>query len=227
MTRLFVRAISAALGAGALLLSARARAHLMAADRGTINVVGDGVFVVLSVPTSALSGVDDDGDGVVDQGELSRHEAAIREQVERRLSIFDGDRRATTVRIDLVLSPAHEGAPDRADQLVVLEHARFDAPPAALRVTLDLFPAQATDARVELTATRHPASGTEAHSVTFTPRAPTHVFFAPAESASPPDSGDRSGGAPVGLVPLGALFGVALVLSWSSRTRRTSTAGAS
>ena len=40
-----------------------ANAHLMVAQQGTLNVVDDGAFVVMSLPISAFSSVDDDGDG--------------------------------------------------------------------------------------------------------------------------------------------------------------------
>jgi len=50
-----------------------ANAHLMVEQRGTINIVDDGAFVVVSVPVAAFSGVDDDGDGLVSAAELRSH----------------------------------------------------------------------------------------------------------------------------------------------------------
>ena len=41
---------------------APAQAHLMVAQHGTLNLVGDGVYMVLSLPVSAFAGSDDDGD---------------------------------------------------------------------------------------------------------------------------------------------------------------------
>ena len=155
-----VRAAAALALAGALSLGARpAEAHLMAAKRGTVNVVGSDVYTVLSVPASALHAADDDHDGLLDVAELERHEAALQAEIDRRLVILDGDKAARTVRVDLILSPDHDAAGDRADQVVVLKHATLDAPPTDLRVRCDLFGARASERELTLTATRHPASG--------------------------------------------------------------------
>jgi hypothetical protein len=81
------------------------------------------------------------------------------------------------VRVDLMLSPAHEGAGDRAAQIVALKHAQLDAEPTDLRVETDLFGSRPAERSFTLTATRHPASGTETEVATFTPDAPAHAFF--------------------------------------------------
>jgi hypothetical protein len=39
-----------------------AYAHLMVAQRGTLNLVDNGAFMVISLPVTALAGTDDDGD---------------------------------------------------------------------------------------------------------------------------------------------------------------------
>ena len=66
---------------GTLLAAAPAQAHLMAAQKGTLNFVANAAFVVLSVPVSALHGVDDDQDGALSADELKAHFDAIGEQV--------------------------------------------------------------------------------------------------------------------------------------------------
>lgn len=51
----------------------------MAAQKGTLNIVGDAAFLVLSVRVSALQGVDDDdGDGALSVAELRAHTDAVR-----------------------------------------------------------------------------------------------------------------------------------------------------
>ena len=67
---------------GALLAAVSAQAHLMAAQKGTLNIVGDAAFLVLSVPVSALQGVDDDGDGALSVAELRAHTDTVRSQVQ-------------------------------------------------------------------------------------------------------------------------------------------------
>jgi hypothetical protein len=46
-----------------LIMGPVAHAHLMVAQHGTLNIVDDGVFMVLSLPISAFDGIDDDKDG--------------------------------------------------------------------------------------------------------------------------------------------------------------------
>jgi hypothetical protein len=214
VTRAAVLFAAATLGALAL-TAAPAQAHLIPAEQGTVNVVGDGVFVVLSVPTSALHGADDDGDGVVDLAEFQKHEAQLKAEIDRRMAIFDGSALATTVQVDLVLSPRHDGAPG-ADQVVALKHARFDAAPRDLRVRCDLFGAGAAEQKLTITATRHPASGVETEVVALVPGTTEHAFFAPVKPATATAATE---GGLRGYLAFGLLFGVATALSWSGRAR--------
>ena len=50
-----------------------AQAHLVAAQKGTLNFAGNAAFLVLSVPVSAIHSVDDDGDGMLSKAELATH----------------------------------------------------------------------------------------------------------------------------------------------------------
>lgn len=151
----------------------------MAAGQGTVNVVGAAVYTVLSVPASALHDADDDGDGTLDGGELERHEAAIAAEIERRLVVLDGNERARAVRLDLVLSPDHGAAGGRAAQIVALSHTELSAPPTDLHVRCDLFGDGASERALMITATRHPASGTETQVAVLTPEAAEAAFFPP------------------------------------------------
>jgi hydrogenase/urease accessory protein HupE len=157
-----------------------AHAHLMPAKQGTVNVVGDGAFVVLSVPVSALHGFDDDGDGLLSMTELRAHQAEVRAEVDRRLVVRDGDVKGETAALDFVLSPAHESRPDLADHVIVLEHARWSAPPTDVRVTCDLFGADDADRQLTITASRTgvPAAGPKVSEAgLFTPASTSHRYF--------------------------------------------------
>jgi hypothetical protein len=180
-----------------------ADAHLMAANRATLNVVGESVFAVVSVPVSALHGFDDDGDGLLSMPELERHQDALKTEIDRRFVVSDGDDTGTTVRIDLVLSPQHDGAQDRSSQVVALEHTRFSSAPRDLGLLCDLFGARDGERSLELTATRHTGKGAESEPATLTPEARAHRFFAPATAAPP--RGDRARHASVFALALAAL----------------------
>lgn len=47
-----------------------AQAHVILAQKGTLNIVDGGAFMVLSLPVSAFSGIDDDGDALLSPTEL-------------------------------------------------------------------------------------------------------------------------------------------------------------
>jgi hypothetical protein len=181
-----------------------AEAHLMAANRATLNVVGESVFAVVSVPVSALHGFDDDGDGVLSMPELERHQDALRTEIDRRFVVSDGDDAGTTVQIDLVLSPQHDGPQDRSSQVVALEHTRFSSAPRDLGILCDLFGGRDGEQSLALTATRHTAKGAEVEQATLTPEARAHRFFAPATAARGPSAGMRQ--ASLFAVALAALF---------------------
>jgi hypothetical protein len=213
--------LGAAALATALSLGARpAEAHLMPARQGTINVVGAGVFVVLSVPASALHGADDDRDGVLSAEELDRHEAELRAEVDRRLVVLDGATVARTERVDMILSPEHDAKGGRADQIVVLKHAVLDAAPVDLRVRCDLFGGGAAERELKITATRHPEGGAETQVGVLTPEATERAFFPPPERAPGSVMLGAVGGVPRGFLVAGAVMALALGMA---RRRRGGT----
>ena len=193
---------------------ARRRPTSCRAGQGTVNVVGAAVFAVLSVPASALHAADDDHDGVLD---MRRARSVTRRRCAPRWiagwSILDGATVARTVRVDLILSPEHGAAGGRADQIVALKHAELDAPPTDLRVRCDLLGARASERELTITATRHPASGTETEVGVLTPEATERVLFAPPERAVASTMLGSAGGAPRGFFVAGAVVALALGLS--------------
>ena len=144
-----------ALLCGATLSSAHA--HLMVAQRGTLNLVDGGGFLVLSVPVSALSGVDDDGDGLLSASELQRHEAAIRAQVARGVQLLAGGDDARPRPLQGVLlqlsSPDHATA-GAARQMVVMGRYDVGAQRDGLRLRLSLYGSAADEQAHEVTVSR-------------------------------------------------------------------------
>jgi HupE / UreJ protein len=113
------RALSLGLAA-ALGVSCAASAHLMGAQKGTLNFSGDGAYLVLSVPVSALPGADDDGDGLLSVSELRAHAATITHAVQAGLVLSDeaGARPLEGIMLNLSPKDSIEGHP--ADQLIVM-----------------------------------------------------------------------------------------------------------
>jgi hypothetical protein len=151
---------------GAQLLGlAPAHAHLMTAQRGTLNFVGNAAFMVLSVPVSALQGVDDDGDGALSKTELETHVDAIREQVKTGVQLQgpDGPMPLQLMMLDTV--PAENAPAAAASHLLVLGRFALDAPASAWRFSLRLFGTRAEEQTEQITVTR----GVETQAMTLTP----------------------------------------------------------
>ncbi len=152
-----------------------AQAHLMVAQRGTLNIVGDGAFMVLSLPVSALSGVDDDGDGKLSLAEFSAHRAAIAAVVVRELRLSDGQGARTLEAMMLSPSPPDDAPTAPAAQLVVLGRFALGDAGGALRFETGLF-GKAADERVfQVTVTR-PATG-QKQLLVLTPQQPARALF--------------------------------------------------
>ncbi len=68
-----------------------ANAHLMVAQQGTLNVVEGGAFMVISLPTSAFTSVDDDGDGKLSREEFTTHQTDLRTAVMHGIQLRDNE----------------------------------------------------------------------------------------------------------------------------------------
>lgn len=103
-----------------LALGPLALAHLMVAQKGTLNISGTGAYLLVSVPTSALEHVDGNGDGLLSAEELSKHAKSITKQLQAGLQLEDPDGPRPLQGLMLTLSPkdSQEGHP--ADQLIVM-----------------------------------------------------------------------------------------------------------
>ena len=112
---------------GALLVTGPAHAHLMAAQKGSLNLVNDVAFLVLSVPVSALKGVDDDGDGALSRAELSVHVDTIRAQVQAGVQLHDAAGALPLQLVMLDVAPPDNTPKAAAKHLVVM--GRFQLTP--------------------------------------------------------------------------------------------------
>jgi hypothetical protein len=165
--------------AGLLLFGAAlsAQAHLMAAQQGTLNLVGDGAFMVLSVPVSALHGVDDNADGLLDAHELKAHWRDIEAQVAQGVGLRDEAGARPLQGLMLNLSPGDDASDSAATQLVVLGRFALGAPPGELHLRVGLFGRGAAEGGFQIKVTR----GAQAEMLLLTPgHAQAAVLAAPA-----------------------------------------------
>ncbi|MBV5296816.1 MAG: hypothetical protein JZU64_01455, partial [Rhodoferax sp.] len=142
-----------------------AQAHLVVSQRGTLNIVGNGAYMALSLPVSALAGFDDNQDGLLSVSELCGHAASIQAQIQQGVSLRS-DQGASTLE-GLMLNTAPPDSNPSAPSTHMLILGRFTIHPQAtgLALTLRLFGTGADEQTEQITVTR----GTEAQLITLTP----------------------------------------------------------
>lgn len=157
-------------------LATSAQAHLMAANKGTLNLVGDSAYLVLSLPASALKGVDDDGDGLLGTAELRRHAGRIERQVQAGVQLHAEGHLAELQDVMLTLAPPDHRPGSPAAQWVVM--GRFARPAAAARgaawqLSLRLYGTGAAEQALVIAITRKP----HAQTLRFTPARPSQALL--------------------------------------------------
>lgn len=178
-----------ALACTALLLglwmwAGQAGAHWMPAQQGSLHVQGFTVLAMVALPVSALSQVDDDGDGRLSDIEVQAHLDSIKNQVKARFRLFTGD---TPGRVDQlqVLAEEDERTPPQASgstalapsagaaYFLMLMKVSFVDAPEPLRLEVDLFGSAARERQLTLKITR----GEDTEAVVLTPWRTTHQLF--------------------------------------------------
>ena len=165
------------IAAGLLWLAAlpSAHAHLMAAQHGTLNFVGDDVFMVLSLPVSAFSGVDDDGDGKLSMIEFGAHRAVIASAVMRNVKLLDEQGPRPLDGVMLSLATPNDAATQPAAQLVILGRFALTGQKGTLRFQARLFSIEAAERILRVTVTR--GAKTETQLLVLTAQQPSRDLF--------------------------------------------------
>ena len=162
---------------------ASAQAHVMAAQQGTLNIVGEAAFMVLSVPVSAFTAVDDDGDGALSKGELAAHTGTVRQQLKEGVQLFESEQ-ALPLSLMMVDVVGHDNAPEApSTQLMVM--GRFQlrgdssdgvselAQTDTMRLHFNLFGRDSDEQAQDISITRQE----DAQSAHFTPERTTQSVF--------------------------------------------------
>jgi hypothetical protein len=146
-------------------------AHLMVEQRGTINIVDEGAFIVVSVPVAAFPGIDDDGDGLVSAAELRSHYKDISADVQRRLQLRSG---AGSLPLEgLLINSAKDHTEEPSAQLVVMGRFALGSEQSELRVRTSLFGRTATERKIQILARR----GADSKVLILTPKHPERTLF--------------------------------------------------
>ena len=160
-----------ALGYGLLLwlgIQVTCYAHLVMSQRGTLNLVDSGAYMVLSLPVSAFQGIDDNGDGLFTIDELRRHAPDLHTQVQQGITLRSDTGIYPLEGIMLNTVPPDNNPQGGSNQVLVL--GRFAVPfnlPSSqgLRFSLRLFGKQNDEQVQQITVSR----GTETQLMTLSP----------------------------------------------------------
>ncbi len=154
-----------------------AAAHLLPPQNATIHAVADKVYAVVSVPVSALSGVDDDGDGQLSAAELRRHQPDINRQFMQRFQLSMAKETGRVLTSWVVSPQTGGGALAPMSYVVVLEAVQFSRSVDALALRTDLFGSGVGEAKLSIRATRDQVNSAETELAILDPLLRTHVFF--------------------------------------------------
>ena len=164
--------------------TASVQAHLMVAQKGTLNLQGDGAYMVVSLPVSAFQGVDDDGDGAWSSQELGLHGSQIHAQLALKLQLRDGQGVRPVEGVTLIPTPPDDRPNDPVTQLVVMARFKLAQPAdiqasdavSGLRFYAGLFGQQAAEQQLSFTATQ----GAHKQLMVLTPERAEQALFPPA-----------------------------------------------
>lgn len=138
----------------AWLIAGSAQAHLMVAQHGTLNIVGDGAYMVMSLPVSAFSGIDDDGDGRLSLAEGNAHLREVEDQVRSGVQLIGAAGPLPLQGLMVNLSPADNAPGAPVSQIVVVGRFPLGGDRGTLVMKQTLFGKGATEQSQEVTVTR-------------------------------------------------------------------------
>jgi hypothetical protein len=137
-----------------LVLPLTASAHLMVAQHGTLNLVGDGAFLVLSLPASAFPLADDDHDGRLSEAEVAAHQGALVQAIESGVRLLDDVGARPLEGVLLALAPPDDARALPSEQLVALGRFALARPAAPMALSVTLFGEGAAARSEAVTVTR-------------------------------------------------------------------------
>lgn len=121
-----------------LLMATEAQSHMMVAQHGTINMVNNGAFMVLSLPISAFDNIDDDNSGHLSTVEFNSHRAEIMAQILAKVQLHDNNGLRPLEGLMFSLGDDHHNA-DTATQLIVMGRFAIDEKSAGWTFLFGLF----------------------------------------------------------------------------------------
>lgn len=158
-----------------MLFSQQLSAHMMVAQHGSLNVVDGGVFMVLSLPISAFSGIDDDKDGKLSPQEFATHRADISETIHSKVILKDNSGKLSLKGMMLSPVTSHHAPKAPASQLIVMGRYTLNTSSSELEYQIGLFGNNATEKTIAITATRKEDGSKQ--KIELSPKRPSSALF--------------------------------------------------
>ena len=150
-----------------------AGAHLLPVLSGTLNVIEQNVYVVLSLPASAFRELDIGPDGSLDIDQYHRVEESLTAQIKQGLRVDSDDQAPELMELMTHVSPRDRKSPTDQDALVVMLEYRFVATPKTVLIKTNLFGDRASEQQLTIKA----QMGEDIDTAVLTPLQDSHVLF--------------------------------------------------
>lgn len=160
-----------------LMLPALAQAHLLPKQNATMRIIGNTANFVVSVPISALAGIDDDADGELSEQEIHEHDAQIKQQFSNRFTVSNNGKRGRGFMLS-IMSPHTDGSHNHNDYVVILHRVKFDEVPSNPIITTNLFGTRKDETNMTMRATL----GNKQETVILSASNSEHEFFKPSDT---------------------------------------------
>ncbi|WP_440877574.1 hypothetical protein [Thalassotalea sp. PLHSN55] len=143
----------------ALFFTAHVNAHVMVAQHGTLNLVEDGAFMVLSLPVSGFNGIDNDLDGKLSLEEFNQHRFRIGQQVKKHVRLTNAN--GLLPLKGLMISPVadHHAPNEPVSQVVIMGKFIIENTELPLAYHVNLFGKFHGEQEIKITATRRNNGG--------------------------------------------------------------------
>ncbi|NQZ88459.1 MAG: hypothetical protein HRT54_12880 [Colwellia sp.] len=129
-------------------------AHVMVAQQGSLNIVDDGVFMVISLPVTAFKNIDNDNDGKLSAEEFELHRASIASTVHEKITLTEKGQKIALQGMMLAPVTSHHSLQTPSSQLIVMGRYTLVSPNNDLQFEVDLFGTSPAEQIIEITATK-------------------------------------------------------------------------
>ncbi|MGX9461523.1 hypothetical protein ACWXWU_09800 [Shewanella sp. A14] len=158
-----------------LLLATEAQSHMMVAQHGTINMVNNGAFMVLSLPISAFDNIDDDNSGYLSTVEFNAHRVEIISQILANLKFKDNNGLRPLEGLMFSLGDDHHDS-GSTTQLILMGRFSIDAKATDWTLSFNLFGQAAAEKVMSMSVKRNATNQRVA--LEFTPEHSIQKVFA-------------------------------------------------